>query len=272
MSIEQQSSRVAKFKNLAPHLCAIILIQLLLSLYTPSFCSAELTIKANHDHIKINFFYHGDEVLVSGTSDPGVDIIVKITSPETHQVFKKKGKVAGLLWMNTGTLNFERVPNLYFLHSTKRIEELLTPEERDKEIIGYDAIMRHAEITPVENKTDKERWFKEFVKFKEASGLYKVSSNDVKITQKGKVQGYYIKLPWPYQAPPGVYTVTVYAVKDRKVMDKGEAKIVVEQVGIVKTLAQMAREKGALYGIISIAVAIVAGFAVGMIFRKGGSH
>lgn len=261
-----------KVQSLKFKVVTFIIFEFLILNFALSRSSAELTIKANHDHIKIDFFYHGDEVTVSGTSDPGVDIIVKITSPESHQIFKKKGKVAGLLWMNTGTLNFERVPNLYFLYSTKKIEDLLSPEERDKDIIGYDALMRHAEITPVENKTDKERWFNEFVRFKEASRLYKVSSNDVKITEKGNVQDYYIKLHWPYQAPPGEYTVTVYAVKDRKVIDKAEAKVVVEQVGIVKTLAQMAKEKGAFYGIISIAVAIVAGFAVGMIFRKGGAH
>lgn len=253
-------------------ICSTALIGLLLSLFAPSPCSAELTIKANHDHIKIDFFYHGDELTVSGTSDPGADIIVKITSPESHQVFKKKGKVAGLLWMNTGTLNFERVPNLYFLYSTKKIEDLLSPEERDENIIGYNALMRYVEITPVEDETDKERWFNEFVRFKEASRLYKVSSNDAKVTEKGTVQEYYIKLPWPYEASPGEYTVTVYAVKDRKVIDKAEAKVNVEQVGIVKTLARMAKEKGAIYGILSIAVAIIAGFAVGMIFRKGGAH
>lgn len=251
---------------------AVAIIQLLLSFFTPSPCSADLTIKANHDHIKIDFFYHGDWVTISGASDQGVDIVIKIASPESHQIFKKKGKAAGLLWMNTGTLNFDNVPNLYFLHSTKKIEGILSPEERDENIIGYDALIRHAEITSVENKTDKERWFKEFIRFKEASKLYKVSSGEVKITEKGNVQGYYIKIPWPYQAPPGEYTVTVYAVKDRKIIDKAETKILVEQVGIVKALASMAKDNSVLYGIISIAVAIVAGFGVGMVFRKGGAH
>jgi hypothetical protein len=34
----------------------------------------------------------------------------------------------------------------------------------------------------------------------------------------------------------------------------------------------MVKNYGAIYGIISIIVAIAAGFGVGMIFRKGGSH
>jgi len=38
----------------------------------------------------------------------------------------------------------------------------------------------------------------------------------------------------------------------------------------VKALSGMAKNNGALYGIISILIALGAGFGVGMIFRKGG--
>ena len=54
-----------------------------------------LTAKANHDHITIDFFYHGSTVSVRGESDPGMDLVIKITSPEGHQVLKQKGKVGG---------------------------------------------------------------------------------------------------------------------------------------------------------------------------------
>ncbi len=55
--------------------------------------SAMLTARANHDHITIDFFYHGSTVSVRGESDPGVDLVIKITAPEGHQTLKQKGKV-----------------------------------------------------------------------------------------------------------------------------------------------------------------------------------
>lgn len=236
----------------------------------PEDISAELTLDANHSHIKIDFFYHGSTVRIRGTSDPGTDLVIKITSPEGHQVLKKKGKVAGFLWMNVGTLNFENVPGLYFVHSTKKIEDILSPEEMDKYIIGYTALNKHVEISPVKNDDEKNRWFNEFVKFKENSKLYNLSTGKISLTEENGRQNYYIMIEWPYQASPGSYTITVYAVKDRKVVEKAEANVRVEQVGAVKTLADMAKNNGALYGIISIIVALGAGFGVGMIFRKGG--
>ncbi len=236
--------------------------------------SAMLTAKANHDHITIDFFYHGNTVSVKGESDPDVDLIVKITSPEGHQVMKQKGKVGGLLWMNVGMLKFENTPNFYEIFSTKKIDDILAQDERDKFVIGYPALAKHVEISPAANEEEKTKWFNEFIKYKEDSKVYASSVGKIMTSAlpNGR-QEYYILTDWPYQAAPGDYLVTVYAVKNNTVTEQAEAKVNVEQVGMVKTLAAMAKNKAALYGILSIGIALGAGFGVGMVFRKGGgSH
>lgn len=232
--------------------------------------SAELTARANHDHIKIDFFYHGSTVSVSGVSDPGTDLIIKMTSPEGNQVLKKKGKVAGLLWMNVGELKFEHVPNLYSIYSTKKVEDILSREEMEKHVIGYPALKNHIDITPASGDGERSMWFDEFVKFKESSKMYSTSYGNISTDTRNGKRHYYILTDWPYQAPPGDYLVTVYAVKDKKVVEKAEAKVLVERAGIVKTLFDMAKNNGGMYGVISIIAALGAGFGVGMIFRKGG--
>jgi hypothetical protein len=67
--------------------------------------------------------------------------------------------------------------------------------------------------------------------------------------------------------------VTAYAVKDKKVVETATADVSVDQVGLVKSFADMAKNKAAVYGIISILAALCAGFGVGLVFRKsGGAH
>jgi hypothetical protein len=246
---------------------------LIITLGFAGTASAMLTAKANHDHITIDFFYHGSTVSVRGLSEPGTDLVIKITSPEGHQALKKKGKVGGALWMNVGELKFEQVPNFYAVYSTKKIEDLLTQAEREKYLIGYTALEKHVEITPVSDETEKARWFDEFVKFKESSKTYASVSGKITTTMKNGKQEYYILTDWPYQATPGDYLVSVYAVKNNKVVEQAKAKVLVEQVGMVKALANMAKNSAAFYGFLSVGAALGAGFGVGMIFRKsGGSH
>jgi hypothetical protein len=64
--------------------------------------------------------------------------------------------------------------------------------------------------------------------------------------------------------------VETITAKDGKVTGRSEAAIKVELTGIVALLAKISSDNRALYGIISIVVAVAAGFGVGMIFRKGG--
>ncbi len=247
---------------------------LILNFQFAGTASAMLTAKANHDHITIDFFYHGSSVSIKGESDANVDLVIKITSPEGHQVLKQKGKVAGALWMNVGQLKFENTPNFYGLYSTKKIEDILTPEEMTRFVIGYPALEKHVEISPVANEQERAKWFEEFVKFKEAQKVYAYSPGTISTTTKADGgQEYYIMTAWPYQAAPGDYLVSVYAVKDGKVVEQAEAKVNVEQVGLVKTLSTLARNNAAFYGILSIGIALFAGFGVGLVFGKGGgSH
>jgi uncharacterized protein (TIGR02186 family) len=252
----------------------LMLVYCLIQMVNAKPASAMLTAKANHDHISIDFFYHGSSVSVRGESDPNTDLVIKITSPEGHQVLKQKGKVGGVLWMNVGQLKFEHTPNFYEVFSTKKLDEMLSREEMEKYTIGYTALQKHVEIVPVANEEEKAKWFDEFVKFKEASKVYTSSAGKITTTTtKDGRQEYYILTDWPYQAAPGDYLVTVYAVKNGKIVEKAESKVNVEQVGLVKTLATMAKNKAAFYGILSVGIALGAGFGVGLVFRKGGgSH
>jgi uncharacterized protein (TIGR02186 family) len=248
------------------------ILLLMISLTGSAF--AMLTATANHDHITIDFFYHGSTVSIKGESDPGVDLVIKMTSPEGHQVLKQKGKVGGLLWMNVGQLKFERTPDFYSVYSTRKLDDMLNREEQEKYVIGYPALAKHVEVTPVANEQEKAHWFDEFVRYKESSRVYAASAGKIvtKALDNGR-QEYYILTDWPYEAAPGDYQVTVYAVKNGKVVEQAESRVNVAQVGTVKMLADMAKDSASLYGILSIGIALTAGFGVGLVFRKGGgSH
>jgi hypothetical protein len=232
--------------------------------------SAFLTAKTDRDNVSIGFFYSGTELSVSGLSDPGDDYIIAVTSPECHQALKMKGRVAGALWMNVGELKCEKVPNLYFVQCSKKLDEMLTVCEQDRCVLGYPALERHMNMEPAKDPAEKNKWFGEFVKYKESKKLFANSCTKFEISSEGGKQKYSMKFAWPYQAPPGDYLVTVYAVKDRKIVEQASSKVTVEQVGVVKKLADMAKNQGALYGILAIVSAISAGFGVGIIFGKGG--
>ena len=68
----------------------ITLFTLLVLIIYGAPASAELTAIANHDHISIDFFYHGSNVSVRGVSDPDADLIIKITAPRSTRHSDRK--------------------------------------------------------------------------------------------------------------------------------------------------------------------------------------
>jgi hypothetical protein len=250
---------------------ALVLAVLMLT-YTPSNAWAALTVKANHDDVKIGYNYHGSTVSIGGISDPGVDLILKISSDNASEKMRRKDKVAGFLWMNVEELHLENVPAVYFLRSTKDPAQLLDAAKLTANGIGYEAITQNAEISPLPDPNRKNALFADFIKYQESKNKFSQSVGGIELTPHPEGQAYQTLFDWPYQVSPGDYQVTAYAVKDGDVVDTAQTNVTVENAGEVKALHDLASNNGALYGIAAIMVAIAAGFGVGMVFRSGGAH
>ncbi len=240
-----------------------------LAIFAPN-AWALLTTQVNHEDIQINLNYHGSSAIISGKSDSGVDLIVKIYSEDGQEKLMKKGSVAGIIWMNVGELTFDKTPELYYLRSTRKPEEILGPQQLLDYGIGYDALARHAEIKPAPGPDEKRVLFDDFIKYKESRKLYSQSVGDIDAGPENGGQSYSTVFAWSDQVPPGRYRVAVYAVRNGQVVATADSQVIVEETGVVKALADMAQENGALYGTAAIGVALTAGFGVGMVFRKGG--
>ena len=79
-----------------------------------------------------------------------------------------------------------------------------------------------------------------------------------------------LDLNWPYQAAPGTYNIDALTVRNGAVVDRTETSLTVARAGMVAQLSNLAFNHAAVYGIIAIVVAMLSGFAVGALFKKGG--
>ena len=231
-----------------------------------------LTCQVTPDAVPINLMYNGATLTVSGISGQGEDLLVKVSSPASDVHLKYKGKASGLFWMKMGNMEFKNVPNVYMLFSTGSIENLLDANSRTDNMIGYDAIRAGSTMERSDGVEVEGKWFDEFLKFKKTEKLYNVQEGTIVRRQGANGDEFSLTVAWPFQAPPATYTVDVFAVRDGKVVERASAPLTVAQAGIVKQLSGLAFNNAAVYGILAVIIAMVAGFAVGAIFKGGGSH
>jgi hypothetical protein len=229
-----------------------------------------LTTEVTPQNIPINIMYHGAQVSVKGESDTNDDLIIKISSEPADAHMKFKGKAAGLFWMKMGDISFEHVPTVYLLYSSSDLDSLLQKNERLMEGIGFESIKAGAKMETSADDMDPDRWIAEFIKFKKAEKLYEIEEGAITTARGNNGGKYQLDIKWPYQAAPGTYTIEVLAVREGRVVDRAETSLTVARTGIVEKLSNLAFNHASIYGIISIVVAMAAGFAVGALFKKGG--
>ncbi len=246
----------------------LLLAGCLILVFVPDVFSA--TVNVSPEHIAVDSLYHGSRITISGEAGVDEEIIVKITSEEGKADLRRKGKKGGFLWMNVGELAIEPVSDVYLLFSTRDIDEILNAEQQNKYAIGYRSLKKRANVEPVSDETEKEQWFDEFIKFKENNNIYGVFPGAIDVISSGEKKKFRIDMDWPYQAPPQEYKISAYAVTNGLISDESDVVLVVEKTGVLRFLSGMAFNNAAVYGVVSIFIAVFAGFIVSMIFKGGG--
>ena len=106
------------------------------------------------------------------------------------------------------------------------------------------------------------RW----VRRKQEQGLY--SRKPAPINFIGE-ELFRTNLVFPANVPPGIYQVQVFELHDGFAGDAQRSTLVVSKVGFEADIYDFAQHRAPLYGLAAIALAIVAGWLAGVVFRRG---
>ena len=79
---------------------------------------------------------------------------------------------------------------------------------------------------------------------------------------------FHTRVFFPANSSPGDYIVTIYQIKNNVIIDKKIKKIVIDKSGIGNKIYLFAQQEPAIYGIISILLAVFAGLIAATAFRR----
>jgi uncharacterized protein (TIGR02186 family) len=254
---------------------AMLLLLCVMALVGSAQAQEVLQVAIRPETVAIDAVYNGSELVVTGQLPENGDALVRIVGERGDLHLKKKGKIAGLLWMNLDTVTFRDLPSAFILYSAKDFSELLgiRPEASPARKLGLAYLQEQTIISP--EPADKGALFQELLKLKEDEGLYGFHQEGL-LYQKADAnrQSFEARVWIPPRFPPGQYQVEVYALRNGEIIAHDIQPLTVKLVGLPAYLASFAFQHGALYGLFAVLVAVVAGLLTGFIFRggKGGSH
>ncbi len=213
--------------------------------------------------ISITSDFKGTELLVFGAIEGGGDVVVVVSVQQRDNVIvRKKDRVFGI-WVNAESAEFSNVTAFYAVAATSPLEELAAPEQLRLYEIGLDALRVEAE--PDVDEAAKLEFLDALIELKQANGLYPVAPLHIDLVGERLFR---VKIPFPADVPVGSYLVQSFLIRDGQVVGAQTSPLVVSKGGFGADLYEFANEDGALYGILAVLGAVMAGLLGNLMFRR----
>ena len=148
--------------------------------------SAEAYFDLSQNDIKIETDFNGKEIIIFGILNDDQETLIAIKGPEKKALIQKKERILGF-WFNTKQITYDKVPSIFFIATSAKLEDILPISTIIKEELSFDLLL--------ENKLSQrnfisdvslENWKDNFVRIKKNKNLfkqYKVEKIDNKLFQ-----------------------------------------------------------------------------------------
>lgn len=228
---------------------------------TPAIASNPLVADLSSREIAITTGFTGSELLLFGAVDGDGDIVVVVRGPVQQEVVRRKERMAGI-WVNADSVAYREVPSFYHVASTRPLTEIAPPRALTDLELGADRLKFQRVGTP---RPGDDVFRKALLRNKERDNLYTKGHGKIKIMGRRLFR---TTVVFPTIVATGTYSVDVLLFRNGRVVDTETTPLSVRKVGLEAGIYNFAHEQSALYGVIAILIALMAGWLAGAVFRK----
>lgn len=246
-----------------------VLVLLALVAARPALGAEQIVAGLSENQIAITANFNGSDILVFGAVKrstpipPGkpLQVIVTVAGPPTPVNISRKGHVAGL-WINTNTVRVTSAPSFYAIATSGPMNEVLSQTDNLRYHITIPRAIYDVGISG--QAPDSANFVKALIRIREREGLYVVTPGSVTVEQSTLFR---TDVRLPANLTEGVYKVNFYLTRDGKVIATHRTDIRVRKTGLERWLYNLAKVRPALYGLLSLVIAIVAGWMASAAFQ-----
>ena len=222
-----------------------------------------LLIALSTQRIEIDSSFSGTSILLFGATDLAGDVVVSVRGPEGPVVVRRKQRSFGV-WVNRESIAFRNVPGYYAVAASRPLEEIAPAELLDRDQLGSQRIL--LEAIWFDTSGDADEFRAALHRHRERDSLYRSEPGTVEFIDERLFR---TTIDLPAHVPTGDYRVEAMLIADGEILSARSAALSIEKAGFSADISAFARADEALYGVIAIALALVAGWLGSFAFRKG---
>ncbi|MEK6217105.1 MAG: TIGR02186 family protein [Boseongicola sp.] len=227
----------------------------------------EVVAGLSQNRVQITTNFDGSEILIFGAvkremplpDGPPLQVIITVEGPSSPVTIRRKAKRFGI-WVNTASVEVDEAPSFYAVATSAPWKETIKDIEDLRYKVSIDRAIRAVGL----ERLDAGNFVEALIRIKRDADAYFNDFGGVEVAEQTLFRAS-VKLP--ANLTEGDYITRFFLTRDGKVVDVQESVIDVRKVGLEQFLFNLSRQQPLIYGLMSLAIAIFAGWLASAIFR-----
>lgn len=225
------------------------------------------------EQITVSSTYGGSFITVFGVNPDRRgrgDIVVVLRGPNERATVMRKRRVLGL-WINGDPVRFSEAPAFFAVLSNRPLSQIASPESIWRYQLDPAASAQLASAVPAGG--DPSAYRAALVRLRREQGLYQWYTRAPREGERGGLTAYQgglfravVRLP--ANAPIDQYHADTYLFRDGRLISAQRIPITISRIGVERTIHDLATNVSWLYGIVTVMLALLAGWGSALVFRR----
>ncbi|MFA8387036.1 MAG: TIGR02186 family protein [Pelagibaca sp.] len=242
---------------------------LILMLLAAPLRAEEVVLGLSQDQVSISTNFDGSEIIIYGgikretpiPQDEPLQVIVTIAGPQEPITVWRKDRVLGI-WVNTDALEVSAAPSFYAIATSAPWDEVISEADDLRHTISIPKAIRS--IGAWSQVAKPQEFIDALVRIRKNNGLYVLDEGAIDLRESTLFNA---AIHMPANLTEGEYATRVFLTRGGRVVSIYETSIDVRKVGIERWLFNLSRQQPLVYGLLSLAIAIFAGWGASAAFR-----
>ncbi|MDR9485068.1 MAG: TIGR02186 family protein [Sediminimonas sp.] len=248
-------------------LCSLLLLCLSFAAHAQQ-PREEVVLGLSQNRVSITADFDGSEILIFGaikreTAIPKqpLEVIVTIAGPSEPLIVRRKDKRFGI-WVNTDANQIDSAPSYYAVATSGPFNDVLRHTEDLRHKVSIARAIRSVGA-PAEIG-DSRAFTRALIRIRQDNSLFQLLEGAVEVDQQTLFR---TSIALPANLTEGPYETRIFLTRGGHVISQFETEIDVYKVGLERFLYNLSRSQPLIYGLLSLAIAIAAGWGASAAFR-----
>lgn len=219
--------------------------------------------------VSITTNFAGSEILIFGAvkreaplpAGDQLHVVITVAGPSEPVTVRRKARRFGI-WVNTDAVTITAAPSFYAVATTAPLTEALSDTEDLRHKVSIPRAIQAVGVT--EQAEGAENFTEALIRIRQGEALYQVLPGAVALTEQTLFR---TSIALPANLTEGDYTTRIFLTRSGAVVDAYETSIGVRKVGLERWVFTLAHDQPLVYGLLSLAIAIAAGWGASVVFR-----